>query len=227
MRDRELSENASKLAENPEFLKVYKENGSLFPVAWARRAKAEAYLTQKNGTKPTAEEIKELSENKVFKMIVDKNPSNYAQKWDENDKKAEELGEKYKKELENMTYGLADYDSGLLGYVFNDYDPDSSPNPKFEEKMKKLKAIKKANKAEKNRIFEARENLEDIEDPGLRDRRLKNSLTRMQMHLRSLLRTSRMPEMQLLKSICYLSMLPRLHSYRLPRILEPRITSVA
>ena len=170
LRDRELSENASKLAENPEFLKVYKENGSLFPVAWARRAKAEAYLTQKNGTKPTAEEIKELSENKVFKMIVDKNPSNYAQKWDENDKKAEELGEKYKKELENMTYGLADYDSGLLGYVFNDYDPDSNPNPKFEEEMKKLKAIKKANKAEKYRIFEARENLEDIEDPAERQK---------------------------------------------------------
>ena len=168
--DHELSKAADALAENPEFISVYEKNPALYIDKWDARVKAEAYLTATNGTKPSAEEIKDLSENKIFLMVSEKHPVDFGNKWNENKQKADELKEQYKKELDDMLFGLEDRRGGIVPFVKDNYDSDN-PNPAYEAAMDQLKERKSAIKEEDERIEEERDGLEDIEDPAERQKK--------------------------------------------------------
>ena len=160
----ELDKAAENLAENPEFIEMYEKHNSLVGEYWDKKIKAESYLTEKNGTKPTANEIKDLSENKVFLMVYDKYPGDFGNKWNENKQKADELKEQYKKELDDMLFGLEDRRGGIVPFVKDNYDSDN-PNPAYEEAMDQLRERKAAIKEEDERLDEEKENIEEIENP--------------------------------------------------------------
>ena len=163
-RGEKFHQKALALAGDPQFIENYENKGSSFVEAWENKMKAEAYLNVKNGVAPTFAEVKALSENKIFRMIAGKNPTEFANKWDANAKKANELKEKYKQELENLTYGLKDYEGSLATYVKDYYEPNEEEAAAYEEAMEGVKARKEAIKEEKMRIFDARQELEDMED---------------------------------------------------------------
>lgn len=158
-----LSETALQLIQNPDFIRAYQQSPDFYIENIEAKNKAEAYLTQKNGQKPSAEEIKELSSNKLFKMISEKNPTDFGKHWDDNKKKADELKEKYKAELEGLMENLEDND--VISYLKEYYDPDEKPNPEYKKALDALKEKKTAVKEEKERIYEERQALKEITDP--------------------------------------------------------------
>ena len=162
-------DQVKELLDNKEFKAIYEKNPESYGKEWAKHeelvAWATSHLTQKNGSEPTDKEVRELLNNKVFKMIYKKDPVNYGKAWDENKAKADEMKAEYKKELDEMIYGLGDYDGGILGYVKDAYDPDEKPNPAYDAAVKELKSVKRSIKQEKERIYEERQNLKEITDP--------------------------------------------------------------
>jgi hypothetical protein len=159
----DLINAAHNLIQNPDFVRMYSQNPDFYIQNIELKNKAEAYLTEKNGEKPSAEQIKELNSNKVFRMISEKNPTDFGKHWDDNKKKADELKEKYKAELDKMTENLEDND--VISYLKEYYDPDEKPNPEYEKALDALKEKKTAVKKEKERIYEERQALKEITDP--------------------------------------------------------------
>ncbi|MBR1673540.1 MAG: hypothetical protein IJ703_01110 [Eubacterium sp.] len=158
-----IADAAFDLMQNPDFVRMYNQSPDFYIQNIEVKNKAEAYLTEKKGEKPTAEEIKELSSNKLFKMISEKNPTDFGKNWDDNKKKADELKEKYKAELDEMTAKLEDYD--VISYLKEYYDSDEKPNPEYEKALDDLKEKKAAFKEERERIYEERQALKEITDP--------------------------------------------------------------
>ena len=168
LRSNNMYNNAMRLSENPDFVDTYEKSPSMYKGIWENKVKAQAYLTQKNGAKPTEKDVSSLASNKVFKVIAENNPSDYGAKWDENMKKAEELKAKYKEELDDMLGGLEDYEGGLVTYVKDDYKAREQKHPGYENALKNLNDRKKAINEERDRIYDEREALDEIEDPEQR-----------------------------------------------------------
>ncbi|MBR6222732.1 MAG: hypothetical protein IKQ71_04795 [Lachnospiraceae bacterium] len=164
-----FSDKAWNLAANAEFLDNYEKNGSSFIEKWETRVQAEAYLAEKNGVAPSKAEIKELANNKVFQMVAKKHPTEFGNKWDENLEKANELKEQYKKELEELTLGIDSYDN-IVTFVKDNYEPTPEHAEAYETAKEALKERKAAIKEEKERVYDARQDLKEMEDSPEKDK---------------------------------------------------------
>ncbi|MCR5291751.1 MAG: hypothetical protein K6E28_02540 [Eubacterium sp.] len=160
-----LSNHAWKLLDNEEFLKIYHANPNTYKELFERKIKAEAYLTVNQGKKPTEKEVSELSNNKIFRMVSGKNPTDYANQWDDVMHKADLMQIKYKEELDALTEGLDnEYRGGVVTFVKDEYKASDKENPAYEKALENLGKIKEEINDEKYRIYDAKQELKDEPD---------------------------------------------------------------